>query len=178
MVPVVVYVVSLVVFLAMMFAARALLTHQFYAVATGSMSPTIPPKSLVVVDPGRYTLGEPITFTHKGAVITHRYVGVNVDGTLVTKGDANATVDPFTVPPADVLGGVVASPAQLGYWLMYLKNPWGLASLVLFALLTYQVWVLFREPEDEDVVDLTDADEDVVDLTDASVGRLAVTAAL
>jgi len=138
---------SLLVAVALGFAVRGILTHQFYAVATGSMSPTIPTKSLVVVDPGHYQLGEPITFTHKGALITHRYVGVNADGTLVTKGDANRTPDPFEVRPADVLGGVVASPAQLGYWLVYLKNPAGLGSVVLFMMLTYQIWVLFREPD-------------------------------
>ncbi len=148
--PVAVFLVAFVVLLALMFATKAVVTHQFYAVATGSMSPTIPPKSLVVVAPGRFTLGEPITFLHDGATITHRYVGVNADGTLVTKGDANQTVDPFGVSRADVLGGVVASSSQLGYWLMYVKTPLGLGSMVLFLLLAYQVWVLFREPDDDD----------------------------
>ena len=130
-------------------AARGLATHRLYAITTGSMSPTIPPRSLVVIDTGHYELGQPITFMHKGGLITHRFVGTNTDGTLVTKGDANRSADPYDVQPADVLGGVIASPAQLGYWLVYLKNPLGMGSLAVSLLLLYQVWVLFREPDDE-----------------------------
>lgn len=122
-----------------------LATHQLYVVSTGSMSPTIPTRSLVVVDPSHYQLGEPITFRHNGAVITHRYIGVNADGTLITKGDANVTPDAFGVSRSDVLGGVVSAKDQLGYWFVYLKNPWGIASLLVTMALLVQVRSLFRE---------------------------------
>lgn len=138
---------SLLAMVALALAIVGLATHQLYAVATGSMSPTIPPRSLVVVDPGHYQLGEPISFHHNGGVITHRFIGVNQDGTLITKGDANRTPDPFVVKPSDVIGGVVASPAHLGYWLVYLKNPWGLASLLVAFLVLYQVWALFGDDD-------------------------------
>lgn len=40
----------------------------------------------------------------KGDLVTHRIVGVNPDGTYVTKGDANGINDVTPVPPANIRG--------------------------------------------------------------------------
>ena len=111
--------------------ATGVLPYKLYIVHTGSMSPTIPPKSAVFVQDGVYHLGQVITFESVNGVVTHRLIKRNADGTLVTKGDANRTADPGTVSPSEVIGGVVMAPRMLGYWLAYLKNPAGLASLFL-----------------------------------------------
>jgi len=123
-------------------AVVGLSTHRLYAVQTGSMSPAIPPKSLVVVEPGVYHIGQPITFMHNGSPITHRFIATNPDGSLVTKGDANRTVDASSVNPRDVVGGVIAAPQELGYWFVYFKSPVGFASLIVSILLIFQVWDL------------------------------------
>ena len=107
------------------------LPYKLYIVHTGSMSPTIPPKSAVFVQDGVYHLDQVITFNSVNGVVTHRLIRRNANGTLVTKGDANRTADPGTVSPSEVIGGVVMAPRMLGYWLAYLKNPAGLASLFL-----------------------------------------------
>jgi signal peptidase len=73
------------------------LPFQLYAVRTGSMEPTFGPRALVVVHKNELVLGQPISFAHNGDVITHRLVSVNADGTLVTRGDANETPDPWVV---------------------------------------------------------------------------------
>ena len=130
-------------------AVIGLRTHRLYAVQTGSMSPAIPSRSMVIVELGVYELGQPITFTHDGSLITHRYVGKNVDGTLVTKGDANDTIDASGVKLADVVGGVVAAPAHWGYWLVYIKSPIGFSSLIVTIVLLYQIWMLFGTKEHE-----------------------------
>jgi signal peptidase I len=109
--------------------AIGVLPYKLYVVHTGSMSPTIPSKSAVIVREGVYHLGQVITFESPNGVVTHRLIKRNADGTFVTKGDANRTVDPGSVSPSEVIGGVVMAPPMLGYWLAYLKNPAGLASL-------------------------------------------------
>ena len=133
-------------------AVVGLRTHRLYAVQTGSMSPAIPSRSMVVVEVGVYELGQAITFTHDGSPVTHRYVATNTDGTLVTKGDANETNDASSVRPADVVGGVVAAPQNWGYWLVYLKSPLGFLSLIVTILVLYQVWMLFGARDYEPVL--------------------------
>jgi len=116
------------------------LPYRVYVVHTGSMSPTIPSTSAVIVQLNDYEIGQPISFYEQGAVITHRLIAINANGTIDTKGDANATEDPWHVSTSAIIGGVVASPAHLGYWLMYLKNPLGLGSILLAALTCWLIW--------------------------------------
>ncbi|MEO7007088.1 MAG: S24/S26 family peptidase [Terrimesophilobacter sp.] len=121
-------------------AATGMLPYRVYVVHTGSMTPAIPSKSAVVVLKGEYHIGEPVSFYEHGTVITHRLVGINPNGTIDTKGDANKTVDPWHVATSAIIGEVVAAPAELGYWLMYVKNPIGLASMFLCLLACWQIW--------------------------------------
>ena len=120
--------------------ATGVLPYKLYIVNTGSMSPTIPPKSAVLVQDGVYHLGQVITFNSVNGVVTHRLIKRNADGTLVTKGDANKTADPGLLPPSQVIGGFVMAPPMLGYWLAYLKNPEGLASLFLMVVC---LWLIY-----------------------------------
>ena len=96
-----------------------------YAVLTGSMSPGMPRGSLVVVrevDPARIGTGDVITFMPRPddtTTVTHRVVGVGFDAAgervFTTKGDANDTVDPWTVQGRHVLGERWYSLPYLGY---------------------------------------------------------------
>ena len=125
--------------------ALAAVPFQLFAVRTGSMAPTFGARAAVLVHTGEYREGEPITFTHSGAVITHRLVSINPDGTLVTKGDANATPDPWVVRSGEVIGGVVGSVPALGYWLVYLKSGAGFGSVLFAVAAMVLMWPLARE---------------------------------
>jgi signal peptidase len=129
-----------IILLAFAFVASGLLPYRVFIVHTGSMSPTIPSTSAVIVRTHEYHVGKPISFYEQGTVITHRLVRINADGTIDTKGDANATDDPWHVPTSAIIGGVVAAPPQLGYWLMYLRNPFGLASILLSLIACWLIW--------------------------------------
>jgi len=120
--------------------ATGVLSYKVYVVHTGSMSPTIPPGSAVIVHEGHYKLGQVITFTEHGLTVTHRLVSINAQGLTTTKGDANSTPDPWHVPKKQIIGGVVAAPRYVGYWITYLKNPLGLGSIVLGILAVSQIW--------------------------------------
>ena len=120
--------------------ASGVLPYQAFVVQTGSMEPMVPPASLVVVETGRYDVGQVITF-HKGSeLVTHRLIGVNADGSLTTKGDANASVDPSTISRSDVIGGVVYSPAGIGFWVMYFHNPMTIVALALWLVAAWLLW--------------------------------------
>ena len=110
-----------------------------YVVRSGSMSPTISSASVVIVEAGQYEVGQVVTFWRDNDRTTHRLVAVNDDGTLTTKGDANDTIDPFTVPEADVIGGVTAFVPRLGYLVIYLQNPLALGSIILCVLSIWYV---------------------------------------
>jgi signal peptidase len=132
--------VPMLVLGAFVLALSGLLPYKIYAVQTGSMSPTIPPTSAVIVKPGVYRIGQPISFHEDGGIITHRLMAIHSDGTIDTKGDANATIDPWHVSTKAIIGEVVASQPHLGYWLVFLRNPIGLLSILLAAVLCWQIW--------------------------------------
>ena len=125
--------------------ASGKLPYEVYIVHTGSMSPTIPPRSAVIVKKGVYHVGQVISFESPNGVVTHRLIRRTAAGTLVTKGDANKTADPGTTAPAQVIGGVVAAPRMLGYWLQYLKDPAGLASLFMLIVCFWLIYSITVE---------------------------------
>ena len=118
------------------------LPYRVYVVHTGSMYPTIPSESAVVVRENRYRVGEVVSFTEHGEVVSHRLMTIKPDGTIVTKGDANRTIDPWHVPASNIIGGVVAAPRHLGYLLTYIKTPAGGMSVLITLLCLWQIWAL------------------------------------
>lgn len=96
-----------------------------YTVLTGSMQPSYPPGTLVVVrpvQPDEVLAGDVITYQLKSGeptVVTHRVteVAMGLDGTRVftTKGDNNGVVDRDPVKPVQVQGKVWYSVPYLGY---------------------------------------------------------------
>jgi signal peptidase I len=120
------------------------LPYKVYIMHTGSMSPTIPPRSAVVVREHIYHVGEVISFIADGKTVTHRLVAVNPDGTTDTKGDANPTIDPWHVPTSDIIGGVVAAPRMVGFLLVYVRSPLGIASILLGTLCMWEMWALAK----------------------------------
>ena len=85
-------------------------------VLTGSMAPSYPPGTLVVVRPVAaedIAIGDPITYQLRSGeptVVTHRVVGIGYDGTgervFSTQGDANESPDAVPVKPVQVRGEV------------------------------------------------------------------------
>jgi signal peptidase len=87
-----------------------------YNINNGSMQPTITVDTKVyTVGQSEYQVGDIIAFkAHMTSdqpkiVVTHRLIGFNDDGSLITKGDANDSTDAPAMPvvTSDVLGKVV-----------------------------------------------------------------------
>lgn len=119
-------------------------------VSTTSMTPTIPPGSMIfVAKEDQYHVGDVIEFRNNGIVWAHRVIAVKPGGVLVTKGDnPHNSPDIFNHPTttADVIGKVVAAPRWLGFpeliahhpayglaWLRYELGLWGRLLLVAVA---------------------------------------------
>lgn len=121
--------------------------------ASGSMTPTYPTDSLLIVrdvDAGSVVPGDVVTVTRDGAIpITHRVVSSEPrsgGAELVLRGDANDTADPqpYQVQRVGlVLGGIPFGGAALAT----LQSPVGLGiATVAVALLVLWAWWPRRQP--------------------------------
>jgi signal peptidase I len=102
-----------------LFVGYGLIDNRWYhlvAVRGGSMAPTIEPGDLIVITrpPTRVEPGMILTLEVDGAVVTHRVVQVQADGSFVTKGDANDVRDDFSGHTVRVVGEYQARIPGLG----------------------------------------------------------------
>jgi signal peptidase len=125
--------------LAVFLVAMLLSGHHLEAVQTGSMQPTYPVGSLLVVepiDPSDVRVGMPLSFVSPdtNAFVTHRVVAVldQPDGLFFrTQGDANATADPSPVPARAVRGRVRWAVPRIGDAMVWFAWPRGFILLVV-----------------------------------------------
>jgi signal peptidase I len=107
-----------------------------FTIATPSMCPDLCVGTLVLDQPvhGPVHVGEVVTFRPPGTgtVYTHRVVRVLADGSFKTAGDALGKVDPWTVPPSNVIGRVVFHVRGLGWLWRFL--PWMAAALACIVI--------------------------------------------
>lgn len=136
----VVLVVSMVA--AVILVVPALFGFRRFVIVSGSMEPTLPVGSVVydeVVPTGELMVGDMITFVPPpefgvDAHVTHRIVSIDVapvespaggSRTYRTKGDANPTVDPWTMTlDQPDQARVVGHLAYVGYIYWALSNRW------------------------------------------------------
>lgn len=117
---------------------------QIYTVLTGSMDPSIPAGSLVWVKPcpeSEIECQDVIAFyssTQNGTIILHRVAEKRpLDGTFLTKGDANADPDPTPVPFSLLVGKAIFQIPNLGTLAIALSSAFGKALSLLM------IWTAF-----------------------------------
>ena len=117
-----------------------------YTIATPSMCPDLCVGTLVLDQPlhGPVHVGQVVTFRPPGTptVYTHRVVQVLADGSFKTAGDAVGRVDPWTVPPKNVIGRVVFNLRGLGW--LWRSLPWMAAALACVVLARRSIPVWYR----------------------------------
>ncbi|HJP90243.1 MAG TPA: signal peptidase I [Candidatus Limnocylindrales bacterium] len=121
------------------------------AIRTGSMAPSVPPGSLVLVTPPSADEPKPgqiVTFSlTSGAIVTHRVVAITGTGdtrTIVTRGDANAANDAWTVEPQSIQGVVRWWAPALGRLaLLYqrIEIRIALMAILLALVVVHRFWV-------------------------------------
>jgi len=125
--------------LTMLLVSAWLLGWQLLSVQSGSMAPTYPVGSLLIVgqiDAADVEPGMAITFMDPGVsgrLVTHRVIDVVHGQTIqvVTQGDANRTPDPLPVPARLVRGRVLWSTTLLGSAMDWLQWPRSFVLLVV-----------------------------------------------
>lgn len=122
---------------ALLLAAPGLLGWKQMSVLTGSMEPEIPVGSMVYVEPVEpesLAEGDVVTFVQAdGDTVTHRVVkNRTVEGTLVTKGDANEEEDMDPVPYERVVGKVGLTLPNAGEVLGYISSDVGKVYMLAF----------------------------------------------
>ena len=141
-----------------------------YTVLTGSMEPTYPPGTLIVVKPtpgADLKAGDVITFQPKSgdpSVTTHRIVSIVYDASgvrkFITKGDANNATDEPIIEE-QVRGRLLYSVPKLGYLNNVMSG--NTRSIAVFliggGLGLYALWMWIssirdrKKPKDEDSAD-------------------------
>lgn len=115
-----------------------LLRMKLYCVQTGSMEPSCPVGSMVVVQPVAFDdLHEQdiITFVRPDdTVVTHRIISIDREQQrLTTKGDNNNTADNSPVFYENVIGRVRLRVPYIGYVLLVLNTRFGKMMLAILA---------------------------------------------
>lgn len=110
-------------------------------VRTGSMEPTIPVGSFIIVVPdNEYRLGDIVTFRQGENLVTHRIIG-NENVQFQTKGDANSVSDTKLLDPSMIVGKLWYSIPGLGRLLSETKTPIGFSLLIILPALV----IILRE---------------------------------
>jgi signal peptidase len=119
--------------------------YHIYSVLTGSMEPTIPVQSLLLVkkiDPKVIAINDVITFEKPGSVgilVTHRVITVDHPSETTinfqTKGDANPIPDSWIVTPDRIRGVVKYHVPRVGAFVTLLNTKLGILLFVLLPIL-------------------------------------------
>lgn len=131
-----------------------------YVILSGSMEPGIPTGSVVYIDTHDKDVheGDIIAFQSgagKGAMVTHRAVKINDDGTITTKGDNNEVEDLAPLSPEYVVGKYTFHIPKLGAIMNELDNKKKIviaAFLILANIAMFGLEVLFAYDEDEEIL--------------------------
>lgn len=130
--------------------------YSFFKVVTGSMEPEIPVGALILSEETEMNdieIGEVVCFRSKspdvlGKIITHRVIEIieAEDGTLqlVTKGDANLSLDGYYVTAQNLIGKVVwqSGSGKFSGVLNFLSNKFGFLSCIAFPALLILTLIL------------------------------------
>lgn len=116
--------------------------YKSMAVISGSMEPNIPVGSIVYVkDAGfdDFKVGDIMSYQISGStMVTHRVESIDKKSrSIVTKGDANDTVDSSPVKESQIVGNVAFSIPVIGFISIYMKTPLGIAIIcgIVFILI-------------------------------------------
>jgi signal peptidase len=105
-------------------------------VYTGSMEPTIPVGSIVVIKPTdleTLNIGDIICFkieSESATTVTHRIFNITNEG-FITKGDANEDPDQWIVKRENIVGKVIAIIPYIGYVGYFVRTPIGFTLLIV-----------------------------------------------
>jgi signal peptidase len=112
-------------------------------VISGSMEPAISAGDLLIIkEQSQYQVDDVVTYEWGNSLCTHRIVSLDGDQ-MITKGDANNTVDESTAMSL-IEGKVVFRIPGFGNFILFLKTPFGLLLLAVLAIVLVEVPNLYN----------------------------------
>lgn len=147
-------------------AAPLVIGDHSYVLRTGSMSPTIDPGDVEVVQsiaPLDARIGDIVAFRDpqwQGRLVSHRVRAIDRVGgriNFITQGDANTGREHWSVPAQGTIGRVIYRIPKLGYAVAWLGTPEGRAGVVvlpavlLMASFLARLWR--RQPDRSEISD-------------------------
>lgn len=129
----------------------SLFGYRMYIVDSGSMIPTLPVDSMIIVN--EVTAAEiekdDIVTYYAGSGetrVTHRVVRILEDGEgFITRGDANNTEDPSVLEKDRIIGKLAFSIPYIGTLFRGLSSELGIAVLVIFAVLIMIIPIIIKK---------------------------------
>lgn len=121
-------------------------------VTSGSMQPSFVTGDVVLSSPARHAdvvPGRVILFddpARPGEQLMHRFVGARSDGLLLTRGDANRTIDSTPISAADVHGVPRLRVPWVGLPVVWWQHGAYVPVAALMALLMTAAWTVARKP--------------------------------
>ncbi|MBQ7625125.1 MAG: signal peptidase I [Clostridia bacterium] len=114
--------------------APSIMGFSIFRVLSGSMEPTIPVNSMIMVkkvDPEAVKVGDVITFystdpSLNGAINTHRVIEITEESgelAFVTQGDANVVKDDYLTLSRNLIGKVIFKSRAIGFIVTLAANP-------------------------------------------------------
>lgn len=128
-------------------ADPSILGFRCFYIVTGSMEPTIPVESAIIVHKqSSYEVDDIVTFLSdnadiKGSPNTHRIIDKYIEGGTVyyrTKGDANTLPDAEAITAAQICGKMIFKTGRaewIGTFLSYMVTPAGFLTIVGFPII-------------------------------------------
>ena len=92
--------------------------------------------------------GDVVTFKDGGAYTTHRVMGWNEDGSIITKGDANNTEDHRRLVEESLVGVVTGRVPFIGNVALFLQKPLGMFLVVGLPLAAFIVYDILRRQKE------------------------------
>ncbi|MDO8578832.1 MAG: signal peptidase I [Dehalococcoidales bacterium] len=117
---------------------------------SGSMAPQLNTGDMVITRPAAVEtvkINDIIIFRSldkRQNLISHRVIGIETNPSLAfqTKGDANESPDPFTVPAGNLVGELAFHVPLLGYAVLFLQTTSGLFVFLVFPGIFIALWCL------------------------------------
>lgn len=131
--------------------------YTFFEVVSGSMSPAIEKWDLIIVDlDSEYKVGDIISYKKDGVYITHRIIEINKN-TIITKGDANNTIDnPIT---KDMVAGKVVKIYSGGAtWIKVFTTPKVIVGSIISLILIIYTMSLFKQEDKKKIEEINELD--------------------
>ncbi|MDY0235906.1 MAG: signal peptidase I [Gudongella sp.] len=133
----------------------SLFGNRLYVVDSGSMEPTMPVNSLIIVNertPDQINLGDILTYygADSKTRVTHRVIEIGPNNDyFITQGDANNVEDAMPVERENVIGIVAVTIPLVGYAFRFLSSTPGIVFLLSIGIIAFIAPLLLkREPKE------------------------------